>query len=99
MNTLNGILKSAKQKITYHLDYIALSLVIMGCSVIDLLGVLTGWALSTRCVIGAVLITGGCYLATWTTNDNKALLFFSGFLTALLLFVLVLKFNSNWVHL
>lgn len=83
MNTLNCILKSAKQKVSYHLDYIALSLLIMGCAGIDLLGFLTGWTLSTRVVIGAVLITGGCYLATWITQ-SKILLFLSGFFTVLL---------------
>ena len=93
MNTLNCILKSAKQKVSYHLDYIALSLLIMGCLALDLLGVLTGWALSTRVVIGAVLVTGGCYLTTWINNQSKALLFLSEFLTCLLLFVLVLNFG------
>ena len=96
MNTLNDILKSAKQKTIYHLDYIALSLLIMGCSAAGLLGVLAGWALSTRCVIGAVLISGGCYLATWANNNNRALLFLSGFFSAILLFVVVFKLKGSW---
>ncbi len=89
MNTKIGILRGAKQKTIYR--YIALSLLI-GYLATDLLGALAGWALSTRCVIGAVLATGGCYLATWAMDKNKVLLFFSGFFTAALLFVLVLKF-------
>ncbi len=61
MNTKIGILRGAKQKTIYR--YIALSLLI-GYLATDLLGALAGWALSTRCVIGAVLATGGCYFAT-----------------------------------
>ena len=97
MNTLNVILKSAKQKVSYHLDYIALSLLIMGCFALDLLGFLTGWELSTRVVIGAGLGTVGCYLTTWKNNQSRTLLFVSGFLTAYFLFCLVLKFKSSWL--
>ena len=93
MSTFVSILKSAKHKITY--DYIALSLLIMGFLATDLVGTLIGWERSTGTVIGAVLITGGCYLATWIMKDNKTLLFLSGFLTALLLCLLILKFKSS----
>ncbi len=94
MSTFVGILKSAKHKITH--DYIVLSLLIMGVLGTDLVGNLIGWELSTRTVIGAVLVTGGCYLATWKGKDNKALLFLSGFFTALLLCLLILKFKGSW---
>ena len=94
MSTFVGILKSAKHKITH--DYIVLSLLIMGVLATDLVGNLIGWELSTRTVIGAVLTTGGCYLVTWKYKNNKALLFLSGFLTALLLCLLILKFKDSW---
>lgn len=94
MSTFMGILKSAKHKITYH--HIALSLLIMGYLATDLVGDLIGWERSTGTVIGAVLVTGGCYLATWKIKNNKALLFLSGFFTALLLCLLILKFKGSW---
>lgn len=98
MSTFVGILKSAKHKITH--DYIVLSLLIMGSLAMGLVGDLIGWELSTRSVIGAVLLTGSCYLATWIEKDNKTLIFLSGFFTALLLFLLILKFKSSWfLHL
>ncbi len=98
MSTFVGILKSAKHKITY--DYIILSLLIIGFLATDLVGNLIGWERSTGTVIGAVLMTGGCYLATWKLKDNKALLFLSGFFTALLLCLLILKLKgSSFLHL
>lgn len=98
MSTFVDILKSAKHKVTYR--YIALSLLIMGVLATDLVGNLIGWKHSIGTVIGAVLIAGGCYLATWKDKDNKALLFLSGFFTALLLCLLILKFRSSWfLHL
>ncbi len=92
---MTDILVRAKHKIIYHLGHIGLSMLIIGWIILEY-GNLIGWTLSSRGLIGAVLICIGCYCWTWATKNNKLLLFFSGFVSALLLILVLTKLKGFW---
>ena len=95
MNTIIGVLERAKRKIIYHIEHIALSILIIGWIILEY-GNLIGWPLSSRGIIGAVLISGGCYTLTWVRKNEKVFLFFSGFISALLIILVVFKLKGMW---
>ena len=95
MNTIVGILDRAKHKTICHLDHIGLSMLIIGYIILEY-GNLIGWTLSSRGLIGAVLICIGCYCWTWATKNCKLLLFFSGFFSACLLILVLTKLKGIW---
>lgn len=95
MDTIIDVLDRVKHKTIYHADHIGTLMLILGFIVLEY-GNLIGWTLSSRGLLGAVLIAGGCYFCTWVRKDDKPLLFFSGFFSTLLLILVVTKLKGIW---
>lgn len=85
----------AIHKTKYHIDYVGLSVMIIGLIILQF-GDLIGWTLSSRGILAAMLATGGCYCCTWKREFDKLCFFFSGFFSAILLFLVTTKLKGLW---